>query len=219
MFTQRRNLFLADSMTTPNPSATKTKKRRRKAIPETRAEDSDGGGGGDKRSSGLAREPGMPKRPHNAFFYYSQDKRPRYKRGCGLDIFAWNNRNVGENVTFLKWRDNNVTQHQILRRILCLSDIPQKQIMETKKSVNEVFLVAENKFDIRNSLFWKTIKIKESDVNEFSFLRKQLIISFFGFFFRMQKDFPNLSKKEIAGILSARWSQIPTEEKLVKNIL
>jgi hypothetical protein len=30
----------------------------------------------------------MPKRPHNAFFYYSQDKRPRYKRGCGLDIFA-----------------------------------------------------------------------------------------------------------------------------------
>ena len=76
---QRRNLFLADSVTTPNPSATKTKKRRRKAIPETRAEDSDGGGA-DKRSSGLAREPGMPKRPHNAFFYYSQDKRPRYKR-------------------------------------------------------------------------------------------------------------------------------------------
>jgi hypothetical protein len=79
-------IFFADPMSTPNPSATKTKKRRRKAIPETRAEDSDGGG--DKRSSGLAREPGMPKRPHNAFFYYSQDKRPRYKRGCGLDIFA-----------------------------------------------------------------------------------------------------------------------------------
>ena len=34
-------------------------------------------------------------------------------------------------------------------------------------------------------------------------------------YFRMQKDFPNLSKKEIAGILSARWSQLPTEEKQV----
>ncbi len=57
-------------------------------------------------------------------------------------------------------------------------------------------------------------------VSELSFFKEtNNNFRFFFFFFRMQKDFPNLSKKEIAGILSARWSQIPTEEKLVKNIL
>jgi hypothetical protein len=59
----------------PLPSQTKrSKKKSKRGLPPT--EDSDHGEA--KRSSGLPREPGMPKRPHNAFFYYSQEKRPRY---------------------------------------------------------------------------------------------------------------------------------------------
>jgi len=33
---------------------------------------------------------------------------------------------------------------------------------------------------------------------------------------QMQKEFPNLSKKDITTILSSRWSQISDEEKLVR---
>jgi len=42
---------------------------------EMQAEDSDQGD--SVKRSNVSRESGMPKRPHNAFFYYSQDKRPK----------------------------------------------------------------------------------------------------------------------------------------------
>ena len=59
----------------PLPAQTKrSKKKSKRGLPPP--EDSDQSEA--KRSSGLPREPGMPKRPHNAFFYYSQEKRPRY---------------------------------------------------------------------------------------------------------------------------------------------